>query len=79
MCWKDKIIANLTSKKNWAFYLIITTIVCNAKFDWDISQENIQWIVYAAIGLFAGDGLAHIGDGLAKLGQKNPPEKPPEV
>lgn len=70
MTWKEKIILNLTSKKNWAFYLIVTTIICNAKFNLGIDSKSIEWIVYAAIGLFAGDGLAHIGEGLAKLGGK---------
>lgn len=62
-----KIVTTIFSVKIWAFILTISLVICNVKLDWGINDTNISYIVYLAIGLFTGDGLSRIGNGLSSL------------
>jgi len=62
--WKNKILENVLSKKNWAFYCVAFVVIINSLFNIGIEGENIERLVWLAIGLFAGDGLTKIGEGL---------------
>lgn len=69
--WKSKIVENVLSKKNWAFYCVAGIVMINSAFNLGISGDDIDRLVWLAVGLFAGDGLAKLGEGMGKMKSKN--------